>query len=796
MALFRWENFSKLDIQPKLSFFQNELLGPVINDFPTGPLPGFDRAEYNGATGSQGATGPTGAFDGGIGGLGGTGSVGEPGGTGPTLIINGVEVTIIGDTGATGPSGATGTTGPVLPCIKNPAFSAYIYVTNENNEEVVDYFFLGGFTSTFFGVSTGNYSIFAQNPIQIVIPQSVTTVQFTSATNWYTLAASGNPNAYSGLVLLTVTGAFSTPLEIKDPNGTIMARIYYKSVCDSTYNDEDLLLAPRESKIVKIKYYPNGLDGNSSATYYAVNNNGDFEYTPINEVDPVEVPTALSLNLTTAFPFDYPIPNMTGYKFIVVGLFTPFQVGDAKLLPASITASTGYYYLVNDQGVVYTGGPQGENLVAYWNGTDSFPFNRFGSPESDPGNDYENTVYNVTGLYTVLVAGEYILKQPLLGTYANDSTFYNLLDSDGDLVYNPNAPQNSPQLEVISWSGTPTNPFTVFTTQSTSNNGIVYKIAGIYSETAAGTYKIKQVSATSSEYNLVTDNGNTVLDPGTNNTQIVKIDWNGTDAFPLRRNANSNYRVIFYRITGLYTQTAAGEYRIKQTVVNNLPSTTYRIINSSDQEVSVDNTPVTITWDGTGTFPKVFNSAIDVSTYYFVSGIYTIIQGDYTIRATTTSGTYDLINADDTLVDDEGTGNTTKVQINATAPITFPIQRFSNSGYNHIRYNITGFYQTTIIDFPTGPTGPSQGGDTGPINTDGNNIDDLFNQSGATGPYTGPTGPYTGPTDVSGATGPSTEPTGPDVTNTLGPKATVVVGGNVLLFATTTTDFQSIFLDS
>lgn len=788
MALFKWDNFSKLSVQPKLSFFQNSLLAPVINQLPTTPALPFDKSEYNGLPGEQGATGPVGAFDGGLGGLGGTGSVGEPGGTGPTILINGVEVEIVGDTGPTGPSGATGPTGPILPCIPNPAFSAYTLSVNDNYEEVVDYFSIG-VTSTFFGASIGNYSIYAQQPITVVIPPEVTTVQFTAATNWYTTAASGNPNVYSGLVVLTITGAFSIPLEVKSDTGLLLGRIYYKEVCDSTFNDENLIL-PRTSKTVKIKYYANGLNGDSSPAYYAVNDVGDFEYSPTNPFDPIEVTTALTLDLTTAFPFDFPVPGATGYKFIVVAIFTAIQAGEAKLRPLSTTSTNGYYLLVNDSGSAFTGGPQGSNLVAYWNGTDAFPFVRLGSSEDDPGNDFENVEYNVIGLFTEIVAGDYILKQPLLGTYTNNSTYYNLLDSEGELVYDA---YSNNALVVIIWTGTPTVPFTPFTTQSTFNTGAVYKISEIYSVTAAGKYRLKQVSSTSNVYDLVDANGNTVPDPGTSNSQIVKITWNGTDSFPMRRHADSNYRVIFYNIIGLFTQTAAGEYRIQQTVINDLPSTTYKLINSSNAEVLLNGSPILITWNGNTTFPRVFNTSSDLSTFYFVTGVYSIISGDFKILSTSTSGTYNLVTEDGVNVKDEGTNNTTDVLVNVTLPVTFPIQRLSNSGYSYIRYNITGLYEIADLNISTGPTGPSGSGDTGPVGGSGNNIDSLFPRDPYI-PSTGATGPYTGPIDASGSTGPISGASGPDVTNTIGTAPKVIAGGNILIFSTKTTDFQSIFV--
>jgi hypothetical protein len=312
---------------------------------------------------------------------------------------------------------------------------------------------------------------------------------------------------------------------------------------------------------------------------------------------------------------------------------------------------------------------------------------------------------------------------------------------------------------------------TTLTTIGTSN--IAFAFVGYYQVTAPGNYYLAQLSNTSNVYNLVTSLGATVNDPGTNNTQIVKIQWNGTDSFPFLRSANSGYQQILYNVVGLYAGSSVTSYLIKQSVVNNAPSTVYTLIDKSGNTLIGSNgSPVTVSWSG-GTFPALLPAIGNSSNNYVVTGYYSVLRSTFKILALANpNGSYPLVNLNGDIVLDEGTNGTSRVDVRAPISATYPTVLLSESGYTAINYYVVGGYFLPINpSIPTGATGPSAGS-SGPVSS-----------SGATGsntyvPYTGPTGPYTGPTTTDPPISTATAATGSTVTNNIrGTVRSIIVGG-------------------
>lgn len=945
MALFKWENFSTLDIHPRLSFFQNDTLGQYIDNTSTGATGPVDLELYRGATGPTGPKGATGAVNGGLGGVGGLGGIGGTGATGPILIIDGVATQYIGGTGATGATGPRGDTGPTIPCldlktipitVQNPEYdefdneviiggtvlidgssvsrygvslTRYTFISNQlyiaivssspnilqtwqspisdtvtgydSIKEsptpdpiagvtiyrkgltnitinapftipfkVIDYagrvlcelyyvdtckdtiiepipcvplnpiaitvenpvyqdgitdgiviggtVRIGGTTIKRFCVSQGYY-IFISNKLYIAIAspdpailqtwQSNTTIQYSS----YDIFLDGVYDPETGVGVyrrgrtdLNVTAPFTTPFRLTDSLGNLLCELFYKETCNPYFNDSFGIMPPI-SWPFKMRQFPDGINGEfpGQNKYYIVNDIGEFptqtpggtdEYPSLPLSEPIEVEN-YDVN-PQQFPF-----YAGGGRFIITALYTTLAPGEYKLkrLPLNTYGTNTQYYfkIVNNLGVAVV--VSNAEIVCYWNGTDDFPFTRFGRNPFTL-EEYQTIQYTIVGVYDETSVNRYILKQPLIGTYSNDTTYYNILNfQNNQLVYDPIT--NNSQLVVINWTDPiTTNPFTQAIKRSTTDNGILYNIIANYTVLLSNSYKLKQESVNSDIYTLVTTSGNTVNDPGTNNQTIVKIQWDGIVGFPFIATSNSGYRVILYSITGLYDATDAGSYLLKQAVVNNAPSTMHKVVDTDGNEIKHENADVLIDYNNES-FPTFLSPTYSASSKYRVTGIYTVVQGNYRIQTTGTLNTYTLVRTDGSAVLDEGTGNTTSVIITWNGVQSFPFEKFSNSGYTYIKYKIIGTYEISSVTTSTGPTGPSSGGDTGPITTSGFDLGDDFPTVPYT-PSTGPTGPYTGPESVTPPSGP-VDASGPSITNTIGSPITMIVGGDSGVFVLT-----------
>ena len=146
-----------------------------------------------------------------------------------------------------------------------------------------------------------------------------------------------------------------------------------------------------------------------------------------------------------------------------------------------------------------------------------------------------------------------------------------------------------------------------------------------------------------------------------------------------------------YNIVGLYISSLDTTYKLKQTVVNNAPSTLHNLIDSSGNVVLDDTeTPLLVEWTG-GAFPTAKPATILPNTRYLITGIFSIVQSTFRIY-TLMDGVYRLMTLDYKAVPDPGTNETSNVTINWNGTDAFPLTRPSASGYSYIRYYITDFY--------------------------------------------------------------------------------------------------------
>ena len=566
-------------------------------------------------------------------------------------------------------------------------------------------------------------------------------------------------------------------------NKNILAEFYSKNTCDIARTDNSGFLPPLESTAL-IRFFLGGLDGNSADNYYIVDKTGAFAYSPAGGNQP-----ELGYNNGT-FPYGI-ASSSTGFSWIITGIFSTTASGEYKLKRANSYLDAGnYYYLVNAAGVIEQR-TAGNNLVVYWNGTTAFPFTSYAALEITPSSVYTDINYTIIGLFIDIAVGSYYLKQPIIGTYGN-ANYYNIVDQSFNVIQDPYTGNTDPVIILYSGSLSNTN-FTSFPAISTTNNGIRYTITGFYQYYATGTYYIQQVSNTSIIYNLVTSDGTTVNDPGTNNTSIVTIEWDGTGDFNLSRYAYSGYKQILYLIVGVYSVSAYGLYTVKQTIVNNAPSTIHNLIDvNGDIVLDGSSNPVLINWTG-GVVPRSVNSTTNTTIKYVVTGIFSIVQSTYKIQLVT-GGIYNLVTLNGDTVLDPGTNSTSIVTIGWNGTDPFPLITIASSSYSYIKYYISGLYTVVSPIIPTGPTGPTAGS-TGPLITDGFDFGSMYTTETYV-PYTGPTGPYTGPTTIGppGASGP--DAASPAITNTVGGSVTTLIGGQQMLAASTSVNGYTILFQS
>lgn len=803
MALFKWENFSDLEVQPKLSFFQNQILGPGFN--PTGAT--GPRILNAGSTGPTGATGATGALDGGIGGIGGLGGIGGTGATGPTVIINGEPTLLVGPTGARGATGATGATGPILHCLPNPAgveivnniakilqtpsfyygacpgvtYTLYspnnnlFVVKNSSNNDLISLIYLG--TLPFFVIRedypTGAY----MNIATFTMPNEMVYLAMHNP-NWV------NPSDYQNESSSLYDPNWVEP--VPNPLNIIVARFYPKPFCSLEHTDLTYVM-PRTSQTCLVRYYPDGLTGTTLQAYYYVNDAGVPLY-PANtstaeaylseESDPDRFDNEnypdlyFNASSESVYPFLSDSEIVYPWTWIVVGLFVGTASGEYKLRKAeSAFNASGYYYLTDEVGNKITRGTAvGNFLLVSWNGTTTFPFNATTTRSAlNTSTTYSDLTYTIIGLYEEVNIGSYYLLYPLVGTYSNSNYFNLTTPTTLEAIMDPLT--NNTSAIVVEHTGTLTSRilstgqinydyvFTPFAVSPINNPAAYYTITGFSQILNYGETYIKQVSSTSNIYDLVRSNGTPINDRGTNNTTVVKIVWNG-DAFPFVKSSNSGYKGVLYKVLGIYIPLSTQSYKLKQLIIDSAISTNCNIIDSSGEIVLDSETNLPIVVNNTASyFPKILQAIVNPTVRYQISGFYRIVKGNYRILV---QDVYNfIVDEENKYVYDPATDGKTLVSVywNRSPTTVFPIKLGSNSGYEYIEYNITGTYTPPPLFASSGPTGPST--NSSASQTQSNGFGEVKTYNILTG--------ATGPRDVVGQTFIfEAEATGPVVTNKVG----------------------------
>jgi hypothetical protein len=740
MALFEWKNFSKLTVRPRASFFYNKSLEGVINNLPTGP------------------------------------SLPE----------------------TTGPTDNT-----VIRCL-----GSIVSATVENDKYK--------FTAIpgIFGVYNGSYSIYIPPEHPIVIlnknKESLISIYGNNVVDKTTdIALDGNTgyNYYYGNCTLTVSGDFD--------------KVSYACLYHGYEGGLDNLRYSQTCAIVSSGLSgpgggSSGASGSSGNVYvpptfinarfkqvdssvFVCDNEGLIYQYNNQDVEIFSLPDSIE-NLS--YP-RYASGQESNVYYVVSGIYTTLASGQYKIqkLPANYYGSevdaSKYYTLVdNDGNIVLDPNYSASNnvgLVIFSNTAPTFPFTSYAKPAASIGTTYTNVEYNIVG-YFVKNDGIYRLKQPILGTY-EDSTWYLLVNSSGTEVLDEGTVTVGDKVSVT-WNGTDSFPITRYS--NSGYQGIEYSIVGVYTVDAAGTYKIRAgylgEFESSTTYNLVSNSGVLVNDPGTGNTSTVTVTYTGTGPFPIKRSSNSGYSVIEYNITGFYTEDVSGSFRLKQKVVDNQPSSTYIITTTDGEEIEDptlnDGTKATTTWNPeTSTLPKKFASQQSPWLIYNAISVYSISKGPYLITPTSNQNEYTVIYYDKTAVLDEGLGNQSSVLITWTGSEPFPFYKKSNSNYSYINYYITDIYNQPNPPSPTGPTGPSSQASTGPANTASYSYGGLFSSPDYVGTLQ-PTG-YTGPVFLDPSNVSTTQATGPSVTNkNLGKVMAVAAGAGAIVIDTDITNWD------
>ena len=522
--------------------------------------------------------------------------------------------------------------------------------------------------------------------------------------------------------------------------------------------------------------------------YYICDIEGTAIYDPDNSQ---AAPITYNWSSGIPFPAYYLSETTAQYMWKILGIYAANQ-GDYKITKNYELGIPSEYWILTDQygNVQYFDAVSTPQVpyVIYWNGITTFPFSAYRRPGNNHTSQDLNTSYNIIGVFQGVAATPYYIKQPVEGTYTDD-TYFEVVSSNGTIIQDVFSSD-----VVVSWD-VDNDTFPSAKYSINEDYGPAYTIAGYYTTDDTGNYKLKPTPG-SGTYEIVDLEGNTVDDPGTGNTSTVKVTWNGTTAFPFKR-ASTVYRVVLYNIVGLVTTTLSGNYFYKQKVVNDLPSeTSYKVVDTDGNDVLVSSLPLNITLTGTERFPltKAANSA-NPFNLYTILGKYTITKGNYKIKATETSGLYNLVDLNGLVIVDEGTDDTENVFIQKSGTITYPFNSRSTTNYLPYLYTIIGEYKVINPYEATGPTGPNQGGDTSQITSAGYDFGSLF----STNTYVQSnvaTGPYSGTPTLITPSGP-TAASGPSITNSLsGDVISIFAGVNTMGVQTTTNDWTILYTNN
>ena len=840
---YRWENLRTLKMRPKLSFFQQDIFGPIIDGFPTGPDAGPDP-DILCLQSPVTVTVENGKYK-----FGNT--LSKYGMSAGTYLLNVPEEHPIAflNNGKTGSITYSG-----IQYIDKRAFPAldgnygYIYVYGEvyvvvsGNFDKISYVCLyhgyeGGQDNLYYKASctappTRTVSCLSKNNDLVITESGEIKIGNNSAPYGLTagmynisfdfqglygqehelvflgddqnkISLQGDASGFSEEDQLpafyrnlypTVYSNFGT-VGVKcrlHPNERINDFFVFSPTCTLPLPDDYEYVVPTPPTVIDcflISYFD---------TYTVCDENGDF-YEPTEYNASAEPPIQPTITVyfdpeTETFPYTV-YSSTTGITYIAKGLYTETTIGDYKITdPPSGLFPSGYYLLVDLDGnaVLNTNVTPSEYIGIAWNGSTAFPFSGTGIRQAGVSQVISTNVsYNIVG-QTLSVIPNCKIKMPIIGTY-NDSTIYLVVDENGNELNDPFLVYAGNVADVkvrVFW--TESDQFPKIKPPTSGTTGIQYSIVGEYKELDPVFYRAKQSKlgeySSQTIYTLVNPNNTDKTDPGTNDTTLVTVTLPTDQQFPVIKTPTSAYKVYDYQIINRYYNFVSGEFRIKQKIVNNLPDPLlYYIVDSDDNEVNDpgtnNTTKVEVRWAGNG-FPMNVSSVNWFVNVYKIVGKYSQISGDYIMKATPTTGSdnlYLVCNLSDVAVDDPGTNNTTKVFVYWNGnPSVFPLYLTSTTGYFGITYRIIDVQYPKFITVEE-YTGPTgiSSGATGPVGGDGYYFGNDINPPLGTGP----TGPYTGPTTVA---------TGPIITEASGPfedlnaaSINAIVGGQDSVFTLT-----------
>lgn len=853
-AFFKWDNIGKLRMKPKLSFFQQETFGPVIDGFPTEPDPptqpdvvclqspvtvtvvdnkytfGSAVTKYGMSSGTYRLSvpeehpiaflnsGKTNAITySGIQFIDKRAFPALDGNFGYIYVYGDVYVTVSGDFGTIsyvclyhGYEGGKDNLNYKDSCIAPPTRSVTclnrvndLAVTESGELKI-------GNNSAPYGLTVGSYTInFDFTPTESGPGSDTHLLEFIGSNSNITIQGNtGGVFSESGDLIEGIMQTVTT--NVYDSFGTIGVRclihpnekiddfFIFSPTCTLPLPDDYDYVIPQPAVFIDcflIEWFTSEVMG---IIYTVCDSNGNF-YEPNENTDPISPTLEISfVQGTDTFPYNY-YSTTTGITYIARSIYTVVSEGDYKITdPPSGIFPPGYYLLVDVDGepVFNTAVTPEEYIGIEWNGTAEFPLSRTGIRQAGISQVIStNVTYNIIG-QTVNLIPNCRIKQPKIGTYTDD-TIYLVSDANGVELDNPILVQlaNTSDVKVrVFW--TETDEFPTAKAPTTGGGSVQYVIAEQYKELDPVFYRAKQSKlgqyASQNVYTLVKPDGTDKMDPGTNNTTLVTITLPSNivdQVFPIIKSPTSAYKTIDYQISSLFFVNVAGQYRLKQKIVNNLPDpNVYFIVDSNgnlvDDPGTNNTTKVEVIWSGT-IFPVNLTSTNWRVNLYTIIGRYSEISGDYVMKATPTSSVDNLYLLHDLVgnqIDDPGTNNSSKVYVYWDGtPSEFPLYLNSSSGFFGITYIVieVQFPKLVTIQEYTGPTGPVTGS-TGPVTTDGFYFTENINPpsgTGATGPFTGPT------TFATGAI--TTEATGAfEDLNTSSIKA--VVGGQSSLYTLNT----------
>ncbi len=700
-AFYEWRNLETLRTRPKLSFFQQDIFGPIIDNFPTEPDPdpepdilclqspvtvtvqdgkykfGSTVSKYGMSAGTYVLNVPEEhpiAFLN----HGKTGSItysgiqyvdkrafpGLDGNFGYIYVFGEVYVTVSGDFDNIsyaclyhGYEGGKDNLYYKESCTAPPTRS--ITCLSRTNDLVIteDGEIKIGNNSAPYGLTVGMYNINfdlqsqesgpGNEPHQLVFfggDDSKISLQADISV----FSEEDNLPAFVKNLYPTVTNNFGT-IGVKctaHPNERINDFFIFSPTCTLPLPDDYEYVIPQPPVVIDcflIAYYESYSVCDENGDYYEPT---EFDASFADPIRPTLIENGLIIGPDT-FPYTIYSPT-TGITYIARALYTELATGDYKISdPPTGIFPPGYYLLVDVDGepVFNTAITPEEYIGIQWNGTSAFPFSGTGIRQAGVSQVISTSVsYNIVG-QTVNLIPNCRIKQPKIGTYTDD-TIYLVSDANGVELDNPILVQlgNTSDVKVrVFW--TEDDEFPKAKPPTSGGGGIQYSIVQEYKELDPVLYRAKQSKLgeydSQNVYTLVKPDNTNKMDPGTNNTTLVTVTLSNDQAFPVIKSPSSEYKVIDYQISNRFFVFVQGEYRLKQKIVNNLPDPLiYFIVDSNGNEVNdpgTNNTTKVQVRWTGGGFPVNLTSINWFVNVYRIVGRYSQISGDYAMLATPTT---------------------------------------------------------------------------------------------------------------------------------------------------------------